>query len=81
MTLVNQWAGGKAVKARIYAGESLIDGCPSTIMDYRRVSKVVWHNLRDEMREVRPGLYLGAGFRDHRGRGEFFMFFALEACP
>lgn len=80
MTLVNQWATGKSVHARVYPGESLIDGGPSLIADYRGVSKVIWRDLRDEVREVRPGLYLGAGFRDRCGRGEFYMFFGLEKC-
>ncbi len=84
-SLVNQWLGFRAIKARIYLGTSWLDGKPSVIMDYRGTSRV-WSDVRDEVREVAPGLFLGAMFRSRRAGPEFQLFFALQApsareCP
>jgi hypothetical protein len=79
-TMINQWLGVRAVRARVYEGESWLDGCPSIIMDYDGMSRVVWSHVRDEVREVAPGLYLGIMY-DHRDPCRYRTFFALEACP
>ncbi len=80
-TLVNQWAGFKAIKAQVSYGPSLLDGRPSIIMDYSETSHV-WADVRDEVREVAPGVYLGRMYRLKHGCYEFQYFFALEAgCP
>jgi hypothetical protein len=85
-TLINQWCGFKAIRARVYPGPSWLDGGPSLIMDYCGTSRV-WADVRDELREVAPGLYLGAMYRRREPEPEFKMFFALEAgdrgtcCP
>jgi hypothetical protein len=78
-TLVNQWCGFKAIRARVYDGESWLDGGPAIVMDYGSTSRV-WRDVRDELREVGPGLYLGAMFRRVELNPKFKMFFALE-CP
>jgi hypothetical protein len=78
-TLVNQWRGFKAIRARVCDGESWLDGGPAVVMDYGATSWV-WRDVRDELREVRPGLYLGAMFRRAGAGPRFKMFFALE-CP
>jgi hypothetical protein len=78
-TLVNQWCGFKAIRARVYGGESWLDGGPALVMDYGGTSWV-WRDVRDELREVGPGLYLGAMFRRAEPNPRFKMFFALE-CP
>lgn len=62
-TVINQWAAGKAVRARICHGQSRIDGKPAIILDYSK-SWPSWRGVRDELREVAPGLYLGAMFVD-----------------
>jgi hypothetical protein len=50
-----------AVRARAYTGMSLLDGNESIILDYSRTSLLArW--VRDEMREVAPGLYLGLAY-------------------
>jgi hypothetical protein len=77
-TLVNQWCGFKAIKAKVYPGPSWLDGCPSLIMDYSETSHV-WADVRDELREVTPGLYLGAMFQRHCPEPKFKMFFVLQA--
>jgi hypothetical protein len=80
-TLVNQWCGGvEKVHANVYCGESWLDGKPSLIMDYRGSSPVVWHNGRDELREICPGLYLGVMFKDKCPQPKFVRFFALECA-
>lgn len=58
-TLVNQWLGVRAIRANIYPGESWMDGKPALILDYAD-SSIIWRDARDEMREVAPGLYVGA---------------------
>lgn len=76
-TMINRLFGAaKAIPADVYQGESLIDGQPSLILDYSR-SKL-WPDVRDEVREVAPGLYLGVMYRgDPVARQK--MFFALDA--
>ncbi|MGH7227247.1 MAG: hypothetical protein ACRELF_28870 [Gemmataceae bacterium] len=78
--LINEWSfGAKAVRARVCYGESWLDGQPSIVMDYRGMSHV-WGNVRDEIREVAPGLYLGLMFRCKSCQPRRKSFFALEAC-
>ncbi|HWG43827.1 MAG TPA: hypothetical protein VN688_13705 [Gemmataceae bacterium] len=78
-TLVNQWCLGiRAVRARICLGESWLDGQPSILMDYRGMSHVIWKDVRDEIREIAPGLYLGIMYRCKTGQPRMKMFFALE---
>ena len=47
-----------AVKADVYEGESLFDGNKSIIIDYSKKS-LLFKNVRDEIREVSNGLFLG----------------------
>ena len=79
-TLVNQWAGFRAIKARVSYGPSWLDGRPSIIMDYCGTSHV-WADVRDEIREVSPGVYLGLMYRRKPCGPQFQYYFALEACP
>jgi hypothetical protein len=85
-TLINQWCGLKAIKARVYYGPSWLDGKPSIIMDYSQTSHV-WRDVRDELREVAPGLYLGRMYQRRQPCPKFKMFFALKtpccgvSCP
>jgi hypothetical protein len=78
--LINRWRFGRAVKAEVYPAESFLDGQPALVMDYRRTSPVIWHNVRDELREVAPGLYLGVMFKCDSHSARFGMFFALQGC-
>jgi hypothetical protein len=79
-TLVNQWCGFKAIRAAVSYGPSWLDGAPAIIMDYRGLSRV-WDDVRDELREVAPGLYLGAMFLRREPQAKFKMFFALDCLP
>jgi hypothetical protein len=50
--------GVRAVRAKVSLGESRLDGKPTIVLDYSRTSLLA-HWIRDEIREVAPGLYLG----------------------
>ncbi len=55
--------GDLAVRAKVYLDESWFDGRPAIILDYSKTSLVAqW--IRDEIREIAPGLYLGIVFWD-----------------
>lgn len=50
--------GIAAIRAEVSEGESWVDGAPCVVLDYSRSSRVAgW--IRDEIREVSPGVYLG----------------------
>ena len=50
--------GWNAVVAKVYAGESWFDHKPCIVIDYSKTSLIA-HWIRDEIRLVAPGLYLG----------------------
>lgn len=78
--LVNRWRLGiQAVRAKVECGVSWFDGGPSIITDYQGMSRFIWRDVRDEIREVAPGLYLGMMFRRNSPNRGYEMFFALEA--
>jgi hypothetical protein len=48
----------RAIKADVYIDASRFDGRPCIVLDYSKTSRVAsW--IRDEIREVAPGLYVG----------------------
>ncbi|MDP8908377.1 MAG: hypothetical protein M3N47_04510 [Chloroflexota bacterium] len=56
-----------AIRARVYRGPSWFDGHECIVLDYTETSRICrW--VRDEIREVRPGIYLGLVY----GVGRFF---------
>jgi hypothetical protein len=77
--LVNQWTGFQAIRAHVAYGPGCLDGKTSIVMDYGETS-LVWADVRDEVREVAPGLYLGRMYRRKKCGLEFQFFFALQAC-
>jgi hypothetical protein len=50
--------GIKAVRAKVYKDPSWLDGKETIVLDYSETS-IVAHWIRDEIREVGPGTYLG----------------------
>jgi hypothetical protein len=50
--------GFHLVKARVYVAPSWFDTQPAIILDYSRTSLIA-HEVRDEIREVSPGMFLG----------------------
>ncbi|MFI5345960.1 MAG: hypothetical protein ACHQ51_06255 [Elusimicrobiota bacterium] len=59
--LVNRLVIGRAVKAKVFIGPSWLDGKPSVIIDYKGTSWVAGA-IRDEIRMVSPGVYLGFAY-------------------
>jgi hypothetical protein len=53
--------GLKAVRAKVYKEASWFDGKETIVLDYSKTS-VLAQRVRDEIREVAPGLYLGLVF-------------------
>ena len=58
--------GIKAIIARVYKGPSLLDGKECIVLDYSETSLVASH-VRDEIRMIEPGFYLGKVYWD-KGR-------------
>jgi hypothetical protein len=76
-TMINRVFGaGRAIPADVFVGESLLDGQPALILDYSRSR--LWPEVRDEIREVSPGLYLGIMYKG-KAQPEQKMFFTLDA--
>lgn len=68
--------GVRAIRAKVYKDTSWTDGRECVVLDYSKTSRVVrW--IRDEIREVAPGAFLGQAFW---GRSKILMF-ALEFAP
>ncbi len=76
--LVNQWLGVRAIRASVTHGASWLDGNPAIILDYSATSRV-WHNVRDEMREVAPGVYLGIMYVRQGAGPRPKLYFVLDA--
>jgi hypothetical protein len=58
---INQFAGFRAVRSQVATGPSHIDGRPSLILEYPEKTPY-FGNMRDEVREVAPGVYLSMLF-------------------
>ena len=54
-----------AIAAAVYKQDSWYDGKPCIVLDYSKTSLVA-HMVRDEIREVAPGVYLGLVFWGRR---------------
>lgn len=76
--MVNRVFGILAVHARVSTGESYLDGKPSVIMDYAETSKL-FPDIRDEVREIAPGLYLGMAYKRTDAGPELKAFFTLDS--
>jgi hypothetical protein len=55
----------EAIEAMIYKQDSWYDGAPCIVLDYSKTSLVA-RRIRDEIREVAPGVYLGIVFWGRR---------------
>lgn len=63
----------RAIKASVYRGDSLFDDRQTIVLDYSKTSWIA-RFVRDEIREIRPGLYLGYAY----GLGVRWIAFALD---
>jgi hypothetical protein len=79
-SLINQFCGVRMIRAHVAPGPSWLDGRPALILDYRETSRV-WHDARDETREVAPGLYVGAMLLQRCPEPRVKVWFVLEAAP
>jgi hypothetical protein len=50
--------GVKAIVAKVYKGPSWLDGKECVVLDYSETS-ILASRVRDEIRMIEPGLYLG----------------------
>src|SRR5215469_1471439 len=57
--------GIDAIVAEVYKGESWFDGNECIVLDYSKTSIVASH-IRDEIRQIGPGLYLGVVYWDKK---------------
>lgn len=68
--------GFPAVRAAVYTGESLVDGQNCVVLDYSRTSLLArW--VRDEIRLVAPGTYLGVAWLRRRRVAWFVLRFPV----
>jgi hypothetical protein len=56
--------GFEAILARVYKGPSWLDGQECIVLDYSETS-VLAHYVRDEIRLIGPGFYLGKVYWSH----------------
>ena len=77
-TAHNRVFGVTAVPMTVYHGQSWHDGGPAIVVDYAD-SWRVFRNVRDEIREVSPGLYLGRTYVTKNGVAEQATYFAIQA--
>jgi hypothetical protein len=68
--------GLKAIIARVYKGPSLLDGKECIVLDYSDTSLVASH-IRDEIRQIEHGFYLGKVYWDK----ERLIDFSLDFGP
>jgi hypothetical protein len=66
-TFINRWVGFEAVTATVTIGESWFDGQPCVVMQYA-ADAPVFGGVRDELREIAPGTWLGRGVDSTTGR-------------
>src|SRR5258708_6213209 len=67
----------KAIHAQVYRAKSWLDGQECIVLDYSKTSLVArW--IRDEIREVAPGLYLGQVFISRKRTIRFALSFQYQ---
>jgi hypothetical protein len=71
--------GVRAISADVYVDASRLDGRPCIVLDYSKTSRLAkW--IRDEIREIEPGLYVGLVYvRSRRAPIRFSLEFAPTA--
>lgn len=55
----------QAIAAAVYKQDSWVDGAPCIVLDYSKTSLVA-RMIRDEIREIAPGVFLGVVFWGRR---------------
>ena len=75
--LINQFRGLRFIRANVALGDSWLDGRPAHVLDYQKTS-LIWNDVRDEAREVSPGVYLGAMYLRRCPEPRLKVMFVLE---
>ena len=70
----------KAIIAKVYRASSWFDGKPCIVLDYSKTSLIA-HWIRDEIREVAPGTYLGLVYWDRTRILNFVLSFSQVPAP
>jgi hypothetical protein len=79
-TMINHIGKLRMIKADVFPGDSWLDGKPTLVFDYLCTSRL-FSNVRDEVREVAPGVYLGLTYLRKKCGAELAVFFVLDARP
>ena len=66
--------GLNAIIAKVYKAPSWLDGKECIVLDYSDTSFVA-HWIRDEIRQIGPGMYLGKGYWDKKRLIDFVLKF------
>jgi hypothetical protein len=66
--------GLNAIVAKVYKGPSWLDNKECIVLDYSETSFVA-HWIRDEIRQIEPGLYLGKVYWDKKRLFDFVLKF------
>lgn len=66
--------GIKAIVAKVYKGQSWLDGKECIVLDYSETS-IVASRIRDEIRMIEPGIYLGKVYWDKKRLIDFALEF------
>jgi hypothetical protein len=72
-------SGERAIVARVYKGPSWLDGKECIVLDYSRPSNLASH-VRDEIRLVDAGFYLGKVYWDNKPLFDFCLDFRTGAA-
>ncbi|MGI9147059.1 MAG: hypothetical protein ACR2IK_10980 [Chloroflexota bacterium] len=72
--------GWHLIKAKVYIAPSWFDQQPAIILDYSKTSLVA-RTVRDEIREVSPGTFLGIVFIEGKKTINFVLQFANSLTP
>lgn len=59
---INQWLGFRALQSHAVEGPSWYDGRPCLVLEYPPGTPL-FANMRDEAREIAPGLYLARAYK------------------
>ena len=69
--------GLKAIVAKVYKAPSWLDGKECIVLDYSETSLVASH-IRDEIRMIEPGIYLGKVYWDKKRLIDFALEFDAQ---
>jgi hypothetical protein len=76
-TLVNRVFGLRLIPAKVYEGESWFDNGRAIIIDYQDTSRSFFY-MRDEVRRIADGLFLGRSYYRKSPQGRYVLSFAMD---